>query len=181
MGAVSITSRLRTAGQRVAARAGRRGAFLAFLAVLDFLYGYSLFTSPAPLRNLDLLLPWQAWAWMWIAAGVIMASGIPARRDRVQYAISAAFKTTWALLYAQLWFVQHVPRAWVAAIIWAAFAATVLIISGWPEPPPKHGVPAPLEGTPAVIAPAGPPEKGPPRPGTPVVIIPAEPQHGEGS
>lgn len=120
---------------RAARRAGRRGAFLAFLAVLDYLYGWSLYTSPLPQQHsLDLLLPWQAWGIAWLTAGGICTAGVLMRRDRVPYAAAVLIKTAWGLLYLSLWLRGTYYRGWVSAVIWLCFAAAVLVIAGWPEP-----------------------------------------------
>lgn len=165
------------AGSRLAARTGRRGAFLLFLALLDFTYGYSLFTTSAPLKVLDLLLPWEAWAGIWVGVGAVCLAGAFVRRDRIAFALAAGIKGAWGLLYLDLWAVQHVPRAWVAVPIWLAFSATVLLVAGWPEPPAR--VPPTPEGLPAIIAPADPDDPREPELYEPVIIIPAEPQPGD--
>lgn len=128
--------RLREIPAAAGRRAGRRGAFLAFLAVLDVAYGYSLFVTAAPQRAFDLLLPWQAWGIIWMVTGAVCASGIFARRDRLQFTAAAGLKAAWGCLFADIWIEQHYPRGWVSVVVWLAFAATVLIISGWPEEPP---------------------------------------------
>lgn len=123
--------------RRATARAGRRGAFLAFLAVLDAAYGYSLLATPVALRgHLGLLLPWAVWGGLWLAAAAVCASGVFAHRDRIQYAFAAAFKTAWAVLWAYLWLAQHVPLGWVSVVVWLVFAGAVLVVAGWPEVPP---------------------------------------------
>ena len=133
---------LRARAAATARRAGRRGAFLAFLSLLNWAYGYSLLTAPAVQRRAaDLLLPWTAWGVLWTAMGFVTAAGIFARRDRVSYGAAVTFKTAWGLVQLDLWFGHNVPRAWVGAVIWLGFAATVLIVAGWPEP--GRGVPAP--------------------------------------
>lgn len=123
-----------TTGQWVSRHVGRRGAFLAFLAVLDLAYGYSLFVTAAPQRQVNLLLPWQVWGYIWAGVGVVCLSGVFVRVDRVQFAAAAALDAAWGLLYLHVWLVQNAPRAWVAVVIWLSFAVTVLIVSGWPEP-----------------------------------------------
>lgn len=128
-GPVTFRGLLRQAGGLI----GRRGAFLAFLALLDTSYGYILLTIPPALQSLDLMLPWRAWAILWLATGGICLTGVFARRDLIQYTLAAALKTAWALLYVRLAAVQHVPYAWISAIVFLALAATVLLISSWPE------------------------------------------------
>ena len=125
---------LGTVARSVASRAGRRGAFLLFLAVLDGLYGYSLLVTPSPQRAQDFLLPWEAWAGIWLGTGAVCLSGVFARRDKAQFTAAVTLKLAWGLLYAQLWLAGAVPRAWVAALVWLAFAAAVFLVSGWPEP-----------------------------------------------
>ena len=127
----------------LARRAGRRGAFLAFLAILDLAYGYSLLATAAPQRAFDLLLPWQAWGAIWLAVGAACAAGIFARRDRVAFTAAAVLKAAWGLLFADVWLVQHYPRGWVAVAVWLAFAGAVLIIAGWPEAVTVRDVPHP--------------------------------------
>jgi hypothetical protein len=136
----------------LAHRAGRRGAFLAFLAVLDLAYGYSLFTTAAPQRAFDLLAPWQAWGAAWIAVGAACAAGIFIRRDRLAFTAAATLKGAWGLVFADIWLVQGDPRGWVSVAVWLAFAAAVLIIAGWPE---------------AATAKDGPPPQPPHPPGVP--------------
>ena len=116
-------------------RVGRRGAFLAFLAVLDLAYGYSLFAASAPQRLVNLLLPWQAWGVIWMVVGVACLTGVFALRDRVQFTLAATLKGAWGLLYVDVWLVQGLPRGWVSVVLWLAFALTVVLVSGWPEPP----------------------------------------------
>lgn len=116
---------------------GRRGAFLLFLLILDVSFGYSLLVIPPALRQLhNLLLPYPVWGWIWIAAAVNAAVGIFRKRDVVHYMIASMVKLAWAGVEADVWLIQHTPRGWVAVAIWVAFAMTVLIIAGWPEPRP---------------------------------------------
>lgn len=113
--------------------AGRRGAFLAFLTILDFAFGYSIFSLPRVVfQHIDTVLPIHVWAWLWIAAGVVCASGVFMKTDRVQYTISSVFKTAWGLLYAYLWW-QGVPSAWPSVAVWLSFAMTVVLVASWPE------------------------------------------------
>ena len=124
---------------RLRLRAGRRGAFLAFLALLDTAVGYSLLTTPAAQRGaMDLLLPWPVWGWAWVATGVVCATGVFAWRDWPQFTATAVLMGAWALLSADLWLVQHQPHGWVSVVIWAAFALTVRVVAGWPEVPRTH-------------------------------------------
>lgn len=112
-------------------RIGRRGLFLTFLTLLNAIFGSSLWIYPYP-------QPWPYFsqhtaAAAWMVMAVITATGIPLRRDRFQYALAAMFKFAWALRYAWLW-AHGFPGAWGALAVWLAFAAIVMMISGWPEP-----------------------------------------------
>lgn len=122
--------------------AGRRGAFLAFLTVLDLAYGCSLFSFPrVGLLGINIGIPINAWAWLWIATGIICATGIFLRSDRVQYTMAALLKTAWGFLWAWLWW-QGEPDSWASVAVWLSFAMTIVLIAGWPEhrrfrPPPE--------------------------------------------
>jgi hypothetical protein len=112
---------------------GRRGAFLIFLTVLDLSFGFSLLDLPrVALRSLDILLPVTVWGWIWIGTGIVSATGIFIRSDRVQYTLAALLKTAWGLLYAWLWW-QGAPGSWVSFAVWLSFALTIVLIAGWPE------------------------------------------------
>ena len=123
--------------RRMRHRAGHRGAFLTFLALLDIIYGYSLLVIPARSRVYDLLLPWQAWGVIWLAAGIICAAGalLPTGADKIPFALEAALFTGWAAVFTRVWAYDHVPRGWASPVIWLAFAAVVLVVASWPEPP----------------------------------------------
>jgi hypothetical protein len=129
-------TRLRGHATALGRRTGRRGAFLLFLAILDFSYGYALLTtSIAALRaSPDLLLPMHTWGLIWIAAGAVCLSGVMARHDWPQFAAAATLKAAWAAVYANIWINQHSANAWVSVVVWMAFALTVLVVASWPEP-----------------------------------------------
>ena len=116
-------------------RIGRRGAFLAFLALLDGIYGYYLIYPPATLpiqaRTFP-LLPASVWGWWWVGTGVICLAGAFMRSDRVAYGFAAMLKAAWGLRFAYLWYLG-VPLAWISMTVWLVFAFIILIISGWPE------------------------------------------------
>jgi len=116
------------------AHAGRRGAFLGFLAVLDLAFGYSLLIVPRfPGKSFDFVIPLHAWGWAWIAVGIACVAGIFARQDRVPYTLAAVLKAAWGLTYAWVWW-QGAPNAWISVTVWLSFAVTVMLVAGWPEP-----------------------------------------------
>jgi hypothetical protein len=108
-----------------------------FLAVLDFCYGYSLWAAPAPQRQLDLFLPWQGWAVAWLVTGAVCLAGVPAVRDWWAFTAATLLKAAWAAVMADTWLEQGIPRGWVSAVIWGVFALTVLVVSSWPDAPPR--------------------------------------------
>jgi hypothetical protein len=130
----------------LAERIGRRGATLLFLAVLDVLYGYSQLATEAPARAFDLLLPWEVWGWIWIGAGLFIATGIFARQDWPQFTVAAGLKLCWGLLFIRVWLIDDVARGWVSVVIWLCFALFVVVVAGWPEP--HHGEDLPEITTP---------------------------------
>lgn len=116
-------------------RIGRRGAFLIFLAFLDFVYGYYLVYPPpqAPaITRYFPVLPAEFWGGWWIATGVLCIAGAFMRSDRIAYGMAATIKAAWGLRYIYLWYL-HAPLAWVSATIWMIFAGVILVIAGWPE------------------------------------------------
>jgi len=116
-------------------RIGHRGSFLLFLALLDVLYGYSLWVTPPFQQIYNLSLSWTAWGAIWVSAGVILLIGAFVRDDRVPFAVASSIKAAWAAVWFKIWVLTpHVlPRAWVSVVIWLSFSALVGVISTWPE------------------------------------------------
>lgn len=126
---------------RVWYRIGRRGAVLTFLGLLDALFGYSFLVSPMLSSiKIDYLLPYAFWGWTWIAAAAVCFAFCAARIDRAAFALEAAVMSAWGLVSGYIWVTQHIPRLWVSAVIWLAFAGLILIISSWPESQEIHVV-----------------------------------------
>lgn len=126
-------------------RVGHRGAFLLFLALLDAIYGWSMFTianASPQYRQLVLWFPWDLWGWTWIVVGVILLVGTFTRDDRWYYGIAATLKGVWAAAWLSAWMFEHAYLGWVSTVIWAAFAMLVVVVSSWPEArrfrPDKH-------------------------------------------
>ncbi len=120
---------------------GRRGLFLLFLALLDLLYGLSLWRPAAEAarspstRFLVEIMPLPGWALLWLAVGVACLVGAFVRRaDRIAYAAAGGIKTLWGTVFLLGWLAGAIERGWVGATIWLAFAAVVVfIIAPWPE------------------------------------------------
>lgn len=128
---------MRHLGTGLVRRIGRRGAFLLFLALLDAAFAFSL--TQAPMTGL--LLPADAWAGLWAAAGAMCAGCAFAAKDRLAFGGAAAIKASWAAVNFDLWLNHRLPDGWLGGAIWAAFALTVLIVASWPEPPRKVKLP----------------------------------------
>lgn len=128
-----MTRPVKVAGRALVHRVGRRGAFLAFLAILDYLYAVSLWPFQVP-RHITLIVSPKEWAAAWFVVALACTVGVFLRRDRVPYSIAAAIKACWSALYFHLWLVQHFPDAWVSAVVWLTFALIVVMVSSWPDP-----------------------------------------------
>jgi hypothetical protein len=117
--------------------AGRRGAFLFFLAILDVCYGYALLSKSVAALNSqpDFFLSLHSWGWAWLALAAVCATGVLMRRDIAQYTAAAFLKAAWGALYADAWLIQHYAQDWISAVVWLSFGLTVLLIAGWPERP----------------------------------------------
>lgn len=113
---------------------GRRGAFLAFLALLDILYGYSILTIMATPPRLHLLLTYEQWGWAWLGVGVALLPGVFVRRDRFYYGLAAFLMAAWGGAWVDVWVSDPATlRAWVSVLVWFSFAGLVLVVSTWPE------------------------------------------------
>jgi hypothetical protein len=124
---------------------GRRGAILLSYGVVWAIVGYGQITSPAPdLRGLRLLLqmmPLDVWGWIWVASGLIaiISAWLPQERDWPGFLALPLMVLPWAASYLLAWILGDFPRGWVAAVVWGAIAAPVLVAAGWREPPrPKR-------------------------------------------
>lgn len=121
-------------------RVGHRGTALLFFALVDLVYAVSLASAPpetlaSPTYGyLAQLLPIPVWAAIWFAVGMLCMVQAFMRFDRLAFACAAALKVGWGLIHLAGWIVVDLPRGYVAAAIWLAFAGFVQVISQWPEP-----------------------------------------------
>lgn len=134
---------IRLTWQHLLGTIGRRGCSMLFLALLDLVYGWSICTADAATRAEPAyryflgLLPDTVWAAAWITVGLICLACAPATQDRLGFACAAALKAGWGLVYLVGWVSGAVPHGYAGAAIWLAAAAWILIISTWPEAPPR--------------------------------------------
>jgi hypothetical protein len=126
---------LRLAARRTQRKVGRRGTFLAILALIDFGYGSGLISGYVPLfaHGTTMVFPLVAWGWIWVTVGVICLTGVPLRHDRIQFAVAALLKTAWAALIAVAWLENGIPGGWTSVAAWGGIAMLVLLASGWPD------------------------------------------------
>lgn len=118
-------------------RVGRRGCALLFFALLDLIYAASLLSAPAggSYRFLADILPLAVWAGLWGAVGLLCAVQAFLPSDRAAFAAASLIKVVWGMVQLIGWLIADLDRGYVAAAVWLAFAAFVLVIAGWPEPP----------------------------------------------
>lgn len=134
---------IRATWQRLAGSIGRRGCSMLFLALLDLVYGWSICAAPAETRveagyrYITSLLPADAWAAAWVIVGLICLTCAFRAQDRAGFAAASALKAGWGLVFLCGWF-HGVPRGYASAAVWLAAAAWLLIISTWPEAPPRR-------------------------------------------
>ncbi|MEU4224266.1 hypothetical protein AB0F17_08235 [Nonomuraea sp. NPDC026600] len=124
----------------VSRRVGHRGTALLFFALVDLVYSASLASAPPETLAspsyvfLAQLLPIPVWAVVWLVVGLLCLMQAFMRSDRLAFACASALKVGWGLIYLVGWIVVDLPRGYVAAAIWLAFAGFVHVISRWPEP-----------------------------------------------
>ncbi|MEV0382434.1 hypothetical protein [Nonomuraea sp. NPDC050643] len=119
---------------------GHRGTALLFFCLLDFVYGASMVLAPAETLAtpayvfLARLLPVPTWGAIWLGVGAVCLVQAFMRSDRLAFACASALKVGWGLVHLIGWIAVDLPRGYVAAAIWLAFAGFVQVISQWPEP-----------------------------------------------
>lgn len=120
-------------------RLGRRGCFLLFLALLDYVYGLSLWAPTASSLNtpqnqfLTSIAPLTVWGWLWLAVAVACTVYAFRLRDGVGYAAAMFLKMLWGSVFALGWLFADVERAYLSAVIWLSFAGVVYLVATWPD------------------------------------------------
>lgn len=123
---------------------GRRGAFLLFLSLLDFVYSFGLFNpTPQSLKNptyifLQTALGLKFWGSLWLITGFICLIFAFRKKDAYGFAAAMFIKILWALLFLLGWLFAGVERGYLSTAIWGGFAATLALIASWPEPHHKE-------------------------------------------
>ena len=122
----------------------RRSLVLLVFGTLYVLIGLSylgqaaeIMRSPAASRSYTAhlaLMPLDAWAWLFIAAGAVGFLGGLTMRHRLGYPALMVMSTWWGLEFIGSWVVTGYARAVLGALVWIALSAALLIIVGWPDP-----------------------------------------------
>jgi hypothetical protein len=139
------------AARRLQKLLGRRGAILTCYGLVWLLYGYAQLVTPqVDQRGLTMLLqlmPLDAWAWAWIAAGFValVCAWAPPGRDAPAFLSLVLIVVPWTATYLVSWLSGDFPRGWVAAAVWAVITVPVLVVAGWPEPPRRKRAEQPYE------------------------------------
>lgn len=122
--------RITTAARRV----GRRGASLAFFALLHIAIAISLQQVPDAAARLYVISP-DIWSTCWaVTAGICLAGIVLTRFDAVAFAASMSMMVAWSVLSFHVYWVHPTATGWLGPIVWFAFAGFIWVISGWPEP-----------------------------------------------
>jgi hypothetical protein len=142
-----VRTRLAVARRRISNRltslrhhVGHRGSALLFFALLDLVYGFGMVVAPAETLAsptyafLGRLVPLQMWAGIWLSVGLVCLVQAFMQFDRLAFACASALKLAWGLAHLIGWLIADVPRGYVSAAIWLAFAGFVQVISTWREP-----------------------------------------------
>lgn len=133
---MALYTRCKSRTERFLSRVGRRGSYLIFLGLLDFLFGWSLVAPVTPTiwRGQYLLLSPSVWGWIWIGVGIFLFQQAFTRVDRFGYVAAVLIKFLWGSVALYDWLHSPIdPRGWVSVVIWYAFAVLTAIVSYWPE------------------------------------------------
>lgn len=126
--------------RRIGERIGRRGDTLLFLALVDLVYGLSLFFPPPEAKLSPTLafiahvIPLWAWAAWWTLTGIVCVAGAFMRHDRWAFTAAAALKALWGSTFLFGWALGGLDRGWVSAAIWLVMARWAYRVASWPEP-----------------------------------------------
>lgn len=120
---------------------GGRGHFLICFGLIYIVLGQSYLTSVHP-AALDALrgtrfMPLAGWGAVWVAAGVVaVISGLlysPAK-DRWGFLCLNCLAFWWGLSYGAAWLFDGLHGGWRTAVVYWAFSAAALIMSGMIDP-----------------------------------------------
>lgn len=115
-------------------RVGRRGSFLLFLALIDFVYGWSLLSAANPnVTAINLFPSVIAWGIAWTIVGLVCLVQAFATIDRLAFIMAVLIKFLWGAVMMWAWFNGANPLGWISATVFWGFAVLTSIVSFWPE------------------------------------------------
>jgi hypothetical protein len=115
-------------------RIGRRGSYLLFLALLDFVYGWSLISLANPtVANLHIFPSTTVWGIAWGVVGLVCLVEAFATLDRLAFTLAVLIKFMWGMVMLFSWISAANPYGWISATVFLGFAALTSIVSFWPE------------------------------------------------
>ena len=117
-------------------RVGRRGCYLLFLALLDFVYGWSLLSQTNLIvSHLDLYAPPMVWAIAWLTVGVVCLIESFLTLDRLAFTMAVLIKFLWGITMILSWAANPAlaPFGWISGSIFLAFCGLTSVVSFWPE------------------------------------------------
>ena len=137
---------VRTATRSLLKRIGRRGAWLLWLAFLDFSYAFGLInptrfaqTSPT-LMYLERWMPLNVWGYIWGIIAIICLVHAFRIKDAIGYGAAIGIKVGWATTFLLGWLAGEVERGYLTFAIFITFAAAVMLIAGWRENYEMHEI-----------------------------------------
>jgi hypothetical protein len=126
-------SRLRWIKSKALYTVGHRGAFLLLLGLAFIAYGLGVAFTDFFNRYPYIFVPWELWAWIWVATGITCLIGAFRFVDRMSFAIASCVSCLWA---AKWFYVElHLPSSgtWTTGALWLVIAGIIAIVSTWPE------------------------------------------------
>lgn len=127
---------------------GRRGAYLATAAAAHLAIGVSYLTTPTDGRNaaFSWLPPWFGMPEIGLVlvscsfAVLVLSLGwpmLPQWSEDLAFGLLATLPLALLFVFAGAMFLGASSTAWISVIIYSSYAATVWIVSGWPNPPTR--------------------------------------------
>ena len=135
--------------KKIFCRIGRRGRSLLFFGFLYTVMGQSYYTAPINQEKTPAaydglwahlqVMPLSHWGVLWMVIGVACLVGAFYKRiEDISFGLTASLMTMWAAGFGFNYILGHGYRSYIAFAIYGAFAAFILLISGWPEEGDRH-------------------------------------------
>ena len=126
-----------------------RGRFLVLFATIYTCFGYSYIVEGATTQRRSVfvwlpdMVPMMVLSTPWFLAAVIaLMSAFKRslfRTDRYGFMALATVPCVWALTFLFAHFAGRAPTGWISTLIYGGFAAIVVVVSSWPNPPTLDG------------------------------------------